>query len=649
MATSGSLSTTKYEGRYLILSWTATQSVEDNTSTIKWTLKGAGDAQSSWYYAGNFKVVIAGSTVYSSSTRIKLYKDTKVASGTKTISHNTDGTKSVAMSAQAGIYTVAVNCSGSKKFTLTDIPRKATISSAPNFTSNDNPTITYSNPAGNNTTTLQACISLDGSKDDIAYRNIPKTGTSYTFNLTSAERTILNNATTGNSRTVRFYIKSVIGGKTYTSYSSKTYTIASSSINFSPSIYDTNSITTALTGDNSVMIRYYSNAYASSGAAGPDGATITSQSIKNGSKTIDGSSTTFNKVEDQYFYFYATDSRGNSGSKLVSVPFIYYTRLTCSISSQNTSTNQDLIVNIKGNYFNDSFGAVNNNLTVEYRYKESGGSFGNWISITPTIGADSYTATTTLANIDYRKKYIFEARATDRLATVSSNDSPVMSEPIFDWSKEDFNFNVPININNKTVLREADANNDTILSANGGSVYLRPNGTNDSNAEARLYPDGKFQISGQLMTDSADIRNLTTTSMNIIGDLSLTGKIDSSNLGCDQYNGSSYSTFFSPVSSGTLTLYHIKPFNFIFFRLYISGFNSTVSAANSYDTYLSLTSAFYPSINTALSCTSIKDCSALLNTSGELRVCPRDGFSTGNIVYISGFYPLSSSSYLYQS
>ena len=28
MATSGSLSTTKYEGRYLILSWTATQSVE---------------------------------------------------------------------------------------------------------------------------------------------------------------------------------------------------------------------------------------------------------------------------------------------------------------------------------------------------------------------------------------------------------------------------------------------------------------------------------------------------------------------------------------------------------------------------------------------------------------------------------------------
>lgn len=150
------------------------------------------------------------------------------------------------------------------------------------------------------------------------------------------------------------------------------------------------------------------------------------------------------------------------------------------------------------------------------------------------------------------------------------------------------------------------------------------------------------------MTDSADIRSLTTTSMNIVGDLSITGKIDSSNLGCDMYDGSSYSTFFSPASSGSLTLYHIKPFNLIFFRLYISGFTSSVSAANSYDTYLKLTSTFYPSINTALSCTSIKDCSALLNTSGELRVCARDGFSTSNALYVSGVYPLSSSSYLYQ-
>ena len=137
--------------------------------------------------------------------------------------------------------------------------------------------------------------------------------------------------------------------------------------------------------------------------------------------------------------------------------------------------------------------------------------------------------------------------------------------------------------------------------------------------------------------------------MSIVGDLSITGKINSSNLGCEMYDGSSFSTFFSPASSGSLTLYHIKPFNLIFFRLYISGFTSTVSPANSYDTYLQVISPFYPSINTALSCTSVKDCSALINTSGELRVCARDGFSTSNALYVSGVYPLSSSSFLYQS
>lgn len=150
------------------------------------------------------------------------------------------------------------------------------------------------------------------------------------------------------------------------------------------------------------------------------------------------------------------------------------------------------------------------------------------------------------------------------------------------------------------------------------------------------------------MTDSADIRNLSTTNLDIIGDLNITGDFNYSKLGCDMYDGSSYSVYYGINSSSTLTLYHIKPFNLIFFRLYISGFTSAVSAANSYDTYLKLTSAFYPSINTALSCSALKDCSALLNTSGELRIVPRDGFTTGNAVYVSGVYPLSSSSYLYQ-
>lgn len=125
MALSGSVKTNTYGSMGLILSWTATQNEAKNQSTIKWTLKSFGSQSSSWYMAGNFKAVIDGSTVYSSSDRIKLYGNgaTTVASGSKTLTHNSDGTKSFSISIQAGIYYVAVNCTGSGSFTLDKIAR----------------------------------------------------------------------------------------------------------------------------------------------------------------------------------------------------------------------------------------------------------------------------------------------------------------------------------------------------------------------------------------------------------------------------------------------------------------------------------------------------------------------------------------------
>ena len=129
MASSGSFNTSAYDGRYLTFSWSIkSQDVSTNKTVINWSLKGAGGATNTWYMSGNFKVVINGTTVYSSETRIKLYNGTTVASGTATIAHNNDGSKTFSASAQAGIYTVAVNCKGSGSWALTAIPRYATVS-----------------------------------------------------------------------------------------------------------------------------------------------------------------------------------------------------------------------------------------------------------------------------------------------------------------------------------------------------------------------------------------------------------------------------------------------------------------------------------------------------------------------------------------
>lgn len=121
MALSGSVSTSKYDGRYYTLSWTATQSIDKNTSTISWTLKAVGGA-SSWYAERTLKVVLGGSTVYSKTDRVQRYTGT-VASGTKTITHNANGDASFSVSIQAAVYTSSVNCKGSGSFTLNTIPR----------------------------------------------------------------------------------------------------------------------------------------------------------------------------------------------------------------------------------------------------------------------------------------------------------------------------------------------------------------------------------------------------------------------------------------------------------------------------------------------------------------------------------------------
>lgn len=128
MASSGSFNTSAYQlttgTRLLTFSWEETsQSVSTNTTVISWKLVGGGTDTSQYAMSGNFKVVIAGTTVFTKTDRIKLYNGTVVASGTATLIHNADGTKSFTASVEAGIYNVAVNCSGSKTFTLDTIAR----------------------------------------------------------------------------------------------------------------------------------------------------------------------------------------------------------------------------------------------------------------------------------------------------------------------------------------------------------------------------------------------------------------------------------------------------------------------------------------------------------------------------------------------
>lgn len=437
MANSGSFNTNGYQGRYLTFSWSvSSQSIESNSSTISWSLKGAGNASSSWYNAGNFKVVINGVTVYSSSTRIKLYNGTVVASGNLTIAHGSDGTKTFSASAQAGIYYVAVNCTGSGSWSLPTISRQATLTSAPNFTDEQNPKIIYSNSAGSLVTSLQACISLTGSTDNIAYRDIPKNGTEYTFNLTTAERNILRSASpNSNTLSVIFYVKTVISGQTYYSTLTRTLTIVNANPTISGGSYrDTNSATIAITGNNQQIIQNNSTvAFTFGSLAAQKYATLRSIEITVNAVTVtttlSGSSLSnttitfgaINSSSNLSASIKLTDSRGNVSTATIALTILAWSLPTAIINcirKNNYYSDTDLTVN--ADY--SSLGGKNT-ITIQYQTKESDG--GSWSALQSL--QDNVTET---IDLDNTEAWDIKVIVTDRLGSTTYNLSIDRGIPI---------------------------------------------------------------------------------------------------------------------------------------------------------------------------------------------------------------------------
>lgn len=457
MALWGSFTTSAYSNRSLTFSWSATQSIGGNYSTISWSLVGSG-SQSQYYKAAPFKVVIDGEQVYYSSTRINLSNGTLVASGTKTIYHNTSGSRSFSASVEAAIYSMAINVSGSGSWSLDNIPRAAAISTAPNFTDEDNATITYSNPAGTAVTSLKACISWTGGAD-IAYRDIDKNSTSYTFNFTDAEREALRNSTiNSNSRNVVFYVTTEIGGNTYYSTLTKTLTIVNATPTFTSSVKDTGAASIALTGStagNVSMIKGFNYMECSMIATAYKGASIARYRITNGANAVEAAAAQFNNAESNSFLFEVWDSRGNHNSYTTTIPMIDYIPLTCNVDgkialSTSDSTKASVTFTAQGNFYKGSFGAKDNSLFVEYTLLDAEGNTVNKDGVDITEQADNgtYNISFTIDDLDYRNSYIVRVDAADAIKNVFTNSKTLKAIPIFDWGENDFNFNVPIAFNN---------------------------------------------------------------------------------------------------------------------------------------------------------------------------------------------------------
>ena len=518
----------------IILRWELqSQSPANNTSTIYWEISISNtDNDNDLYEFRSYNVyvdnkTIAGKTVNNSATPLTyLYQGESdiLASGTYTIPHNGDGTKSFTMDLGGYVRRLEHNSDGSwggegsihginygaeeTTFSLPTIERKATILTATNFTDEENPIITYSNPAGSDATKLEACISFTGGNDDIKYRSISKTGSSYTFNLTEDERNVLRVAAiNAQTITVRFYLKTTIAGTTYFDYVTRNITIVSCNpvIN-NPTVKDIQSSILELTGDENTIVKHASMIEYSYEPVATKGAIIAEQYIQCGSKKITGlNQGVIDDVESGTFVFSVTDSRGLTTERVIEKPVVEYVKPTCYQAFDTElvgETGAKITLKISGNYFNGSFGAVSNELKIEVRHTQNDGTMGDWVNLTegliPVFNGNTYELEITISGFDYSQAYEFQSRVTDKLYTVQSSSYTVRLLPVFDWSEKDFNFNVPVNVNGETVLRHNKEANNTVLSASGGHIYVRPGGTDDTSSETIFYPDGSVDFSGEV-------------------------------------------------------------------------------------------------------------------------------------------------------
>lgn len=230
-------------------------------------------------------------------------------------------------------------------------------------------------------------------------------------------------------------------------------------------VVDTNATTLALTGGtdaNTILIRYKSTAKCTIMASAKNSASISTKQIN--SATPNNDIATFNNVSDTSFAFKATDTRGYSKSVTVTPTVIDYVQLTCNPTlSRLSPTSNTITMSVSGSIYRGSFGAYSNTLTMEFRSREIGGTYNEWVAVDSSniiFGTAKYSSSADIQlgdDFDYKKDYDFQIRVKDGaggyvLSTVTKTVTVSRGIPVCDWGANDFNFNVPIMLNNVNIL-----------------------------------------------------------------------------------------------------------------------------------------------------------------------------------------------------
>lgn len=283
---------------------------------------------------------------------------------------------------------------------------KATIiSQNDNFSVNsDNALIVKcDNPSGN-----QIAYFLDCPSGTRRLTSAKTTNTSYTWSAAQI-LSMLQYIKTSNSSSIKIGIITY-GNAEYYSEKVGTLNVVNSNPIFSNFTYqDTNNATTALTGNNQIIIKGYSNvkgiistankAIAQNSADMSKYRFIIGDVQKEANYSSDSEvGITISNANNNVFNMYAIDSRGNSTLKTIS-PSTYKAYSNINIKSavaqrQNNGIGSSVVLTFAGDIWNNSFGSIQNEITsCIYKYKKTNSN--TWLTgetnIMPDVKGQSYS------------------------------------------------------------------------------------------------------------------------------------------------------------------------------------------------------------------------------------------------------------------
>ena len=456
--------------------WQDSQSIANNSSVVGWHLQlvtTGGSISSS--ASKSWNVTVNGSN-YSGTCTIGVgTNSTKtLASGSTTIAHNADGTKSFSFSFSlqfdinySGVGWIGTK-SGSGSGTLSTIPRTSSVSST-SANIGENITITINRASSSFTHTLT--YSFGNLSGTIASKT---SSTSVSWTLPTSFYAQIPNSRSGWGEIA---CDTYSGSTKIGTSTCRLDVYVNESINkpgITASVVDINATTKALTGDENKLIKYYSNVRFNIDSTPKNSASTKGIYINYLGNSFTGGSgnhwsAEFSNVISGQYICSVTDTRDLSNSVTINKTLINYVKLSCAMTISNPTASGGCTLTITGNYFNGSFGATSNTLTVQYK-KDSG----SWTNATATKSGNTYTATVNLTGLDYTQAYTFQARAVDKLATVTTNSKTVKATPIFDWGSDDFHFHVPVTVNgNSKAIKIGTGESDVYVHNTKSGKYLQ--------------------------------------------------------------------------------------------------------------------------------------------------------------------------------